>query len=169
MDPPCDARENVRLECTVLHQCIRPRVGAQAPDHHGNPRASELITSHASKGYLGHQFSNALERPFLHLLFFSRRPRWAKDHGANIAFLLVASTSFLTHAVWGAGFLDRASKLRPPWRTPQAMRAILLASAIASLNRLSRRAAASIQDGERSSCTLLPRNQAQLYQLKTLC
>ena len=31
-------------------------------------------------------------------------------------------------------------------RTPQAMRVILLASAIPSLNRLSRRAAASIQD-----------------------
>jgi hypothetical protein len=37
---------------------------------------------HASKGYVGHQFSDALERPFLHLLFFSRRPRWAKDRVA---------------------------------------------------------------------------------------
>ena len=68
----------VRLGCTVLHQCIRPRIGAHAPDHHGNPRASDLINGHASKGSWGHQFSGALERPFLHLVCFSRRPRWEK-------------------------------------------------------------------------------------------
>src|SRR5437763_10436407 len=50
----------VKLGCLVLHQCIRPRFGAHAPGHHGNPRASDLITGHASKGYLGHQFSDAL-------------------------------------------------------------------------------------------------------------
>src|SRR5215469_1347242 len=116
MDPPCVARENdkpgeyglasmyqasccalqektISLESTVLHQCIRPRVGAHAPDHHGNPRASDLITGHASEGYWGHQFSDALGRPFLHLFYFSRRPRWAKDRGAYIACLLIASTS----------------------------------------------------------------------------
>ena len=58
--------KTISLERTVLHQCIRPRVGARAPDHHGNPRAPELISGHASKGYVGHQFSDALERPFLH-------------------------------------------------------------------------------------------------------
>ena len=67
--------KTVRLGCTVLHQCIRPRIGAHAPDHHGNPRASDLISGHASKGSSGHQSSGALERPFLHLFFFSRRPR----------------------------------------------------------------------------------------------
>src|SRR5215831_3830901 len=70
--------KTMSLESTVLHQCIRPRVGVHAPDHHGNPRASDLITGHASEGYWGHQFSDALERPFLHLFYFSRRPRWAK-------------------------------------------------------------------------------------------
>src|SRR5262245_63442495 len=74
--------KTISLESTVLHQCIRPRVGAHAPDHHGNPRASDLITRHASEGYGGHQFSDAPERPFLHLFYFSRRPRWAKDRGA---------------------------------------------------------------------------------------
>ena len=68
----------VRLGFAVLHQCIRPRIGAQAPDHHGNPRASDLISGHASKGFWGHQFSGALERPFLHVFCFSRRPRWEK-------------------------------------------------------------------------------------------
>jgi hypothetical protein len=53
--------KTMSLESTVLHQCIRPRVGAHAPDHDGNPRASNLITGHASKGYSGHQFSDALE------------------------------------------------------------------------------------------------------------
>lgn len=80
--PAVRCKGKPELECTVLHQCIRPRVGADAPDHHGNPRAPELISGHASKGYVGHQFSDALERPFLHLLFFSRRPRWAKDRVA---------------------------------------------------------------------------------------
>src|SRR5215831_18089850 len=74
--------KTISLEITVLHQCIRPRVGAHAPDHHGNPRASDLITGHASEGYWGHQFSDALGRPFLHLFYFSRRPRRAKDRGA---------------------------------------------------------------------------------------
>jgi hypothetical protein len=45
--------KTMSLERTVLHQCIRPRVGAPAPDHHGNPRAPDLISGHASKGYLG--------------------------------------------------------------------------------------------------------------------
>jgi hypothetical protein len=27
--------KTLRLGCTVLHQCIRPHVGAHAPDHHG--------------------------------------------------------------------------------------------------------------------------------------
>ena len=40
----------VKLGSTVLHQCIRPRIGARAPDHHGNPRASDVINGHASKG-----------------------------------------------------------------------------------------------------------------------
>src|SRR5262245_10889308 len=133
------------LESTVLHQCIRPRVGAHAPDHHGNPRASDLITGHASEGYWGHQFSDALERPFLHLFYFSRRPRWAKI----VALHRVSPDCehfVLIHAAWDAGFIGLISKLRPPCRTPHTMRAILLARAIASLKRLSRRAAASIQD-----------------------
>src|SRR6266568_7449772 len=78
----------VRLGCTVLHQCIRPRIGAHAPDHHGNPRASDVINGHASKGSWGHQFSGALERPFLHLFCFSRRPGWEKRSGPTSRFSL---------------------------------------------------------------------------------
>src|SRR5271167_1699712 len=37
----------------VLHQCIRPFVGASAPGHHGYQRACELITGKASTGPFG--------------------------------------------------------------------------------------------------------------------
>jgi hypothetical protein len=80
--------KTVRLGCTVLHQCIRPRIGAHAPDHYGNPRASDVITGHALKGSWGHQFSGALERPFLHLFCFSRRPGWEKRSGPTSRFSL---------------------------------------------------------------------------------
>jgi hypothetical protein len=47
MEPPCVAREKT-----------------MSLEYHRNPRASNLITDHASKGYLGHQFSDALEDLF---------------------------------------------------------------------------------------------------------
>ena len=59
----------VRLESVVSHQCIRPRIGADAPGHHGNPRTPDLITGHASKGYLGSSVLGCAGRPFVHLLF----------------------------------------------------------------------------------------------------
>jgi hypothetical protein len=38
--------------CAVLHQCIRPLIGAfGAPGHHGYQRACDLITGKASKGH----------------------------------------------------------------------------------------------------------------------
>jgi len=83
------------LERTVLHQCIRPRVGALAPDHHGNPRAPDSLA--------------AMPRRAIRVI--SSRMRW-KDHfsissisladlggqnnrGAYIAFLLVVSSSLI--------------------------------------------------------------------------
>jgi hypothetical protein len=46
--------------CAVLHQCIRPLIGAScAPGHHGYQRACDLITGKASRGHLGHQCSHA--------------------------------------------------------------------------------------------------------------
>ena len=38
---------------TVLHQCIRPLLGASAPGHHGYQRAYDLISGQASTGPLG--------------------------------------------------------------------------------------------------------------------
>jgi len=59
----------------VLHQCIRPLIGAFAPGHHGYQRACVLISGQASTGHSGHQCSHAPERPILHLVSSSRRPR----------------------------------------------------------------------------------------------
>jgi hypothetical protein len=38
---------------SVLHQCIRPLIGACAPGHHGYQRACVLITGQASSGPFG--------------------------------------------------------------------------------------------------------------------
>src|SRR6201993_270512 len=44
----------VNLSDAVLHQCIRPLIGAcGAPGHHGYQRACDLITGQASNGPFG--------------------------------------------------------------------------------------------------------------------
>jgi hypothetical protein len=43
----------VNLADAVLHQCIRPLIGACAPGHHGYQRACDLISGQASKGPFG--------------------------------------------------------------------------------------------------------------------
>src|SRR5260370_3843871 len=51
---PCVARGFVNLAYAVLHQCIRPLIGAcGAPGHHGYQRAFELISGQASNGPFG--------------------------------------------------------------------------------------------------------------------
>src|SRR6202161_1399667 len=65
----------VELAVAVLHQCIRPLIGACcAPGHHGYQRACDLINGQASTGHLGHQYSHAPGRPNLHFVSSSRRP-----------------------------------------------------------------------------------------------
>jgi hypothetical protein len=128
------------LESTVLHQCIRPRVGARAPDHHGNPRAPELISGHASKGLCGSSVLGCAGRTISPSLVFLSQTSLGKRSRRLHRMSPDREHFVLIHAAWGAGFIGLTSKLRPPWRTPHTMRAILLASAIASLKRLSRRA-----------------------------
>src|SRR5438309_11893383 len=51
---PRVARGLVNLADAVLHQCIRPLIGACcAPGHHGYQRAFELISGQASNGPFG--------------------------------------------------------------------------------------------------------------------
>ena len=90
-----------------------------APDHHGYQRACDLISGQASTGHLGHQCSHAPGRPILHLFFSSRRPRRER-----VCDYIIACPCNV--------FGDPASNERPCARTLQAMRASLLASAIAS-------------------------------------
>src|SRR3979411_670276 len=74
---PCVARGFRRsVGFAVLHQCIRPLIGALVL------RAIMDISAHAVSlaarpqvGHLGHQFSHAPGRPVLHLVSSSRRPR----------------------------------------------------------------------------------------------
>ena len=51
---PCVARGFRRsVGSLVLHQCIRPLIGACAPGHHGYQRACVLISGQASSGPFG--------------------------------------------------------------------------------------------------------------------
>src|SRR6516225_1068440 len=71
----------VRLESVVSHQCIRPRIGADAPGHHGNPRTPELITGHASKGYLGSSVLGCAGKTICPSTLFSRRTSVGRPTG----------------------------------------------------------------------------------------
>ena len=71
MDPPCVARENGEAGSTVLHQCIRPRIGTHVPGHHGiRARPSSLA---------------AMPRRAIWVI--SSRMRW-KDHFSISSFSL---------------------------------------------------------------------------------
>src|SRR5207245_2266237 len=107
------------LADAVLHQCIRPLIGACcAPDHHGYQRAFELISGQAWKGPVGSAvFACAGNSDPL-----------SRSHPDAVP-------PALAHA-----------EARPLLRTGQAMRASLLASAIARTLWCNRFLAASIQD-----------------------
>src|SRR5712664_4684015 len=143
---PCVARGFVDLASAVLLQCIRSLFGARcAPDHYGYQRACVLISGQASTGHLGHQCSHAPGRPILHLFLTSRRPRRVKGFGGHHV-IACPFNALGDQADWAASLSLRASKERPCARTLQAIRASLLASAIARTLRCSRFLAASIQD-----------------------
>jgi hypothetical protein len=76
---------------TVLHQCIRPLIGAHcAPGHHGYQRACDLISGQASMGHFGHQGSHAPGRTNLHVVLSSRRPRQVMVSNYIIACSLIS-------------------------------------------------------------------------------
>jgi hypothetical protein len=51
--PAVRCKRFVELASAVLHQCIRPLIGACAPGHHGYQRACDLISRQASTGPKG--------------------------------------------------------------------------------------------------------------------
>ena len=183
---PCVARGFCRsVGIAVLHQCIRPLIGAVcAPGHHGYQRACVLLSGQVSMDHSGHQCSHAPGRPILHLVLSSRRPR--RETGLCHRLLLFSSfvramRPFLRPGLplFGAsraGAVKTGRSLRPPVglgrsrarchaqadrdaiagvfmhsngrslrRTAQAIRASLLASAIASTLWCNLFLAASIQ------------------------
>jgi hypothetical protein len=80
---PRVARGFVNLADAVLHQCIRPLIGACcAPGHHGYQRAFELISGQASNGPFGSPvFACAGKTDPPSLSHSSRRPRRVRDVG----------------------------------------------------------------------------------------
>ena len=136
------SQENfVELAVAVLHQCIRPLIGAfwlLAMMDISAPAIS--LADRPRLGHLGHQCSQAPGRPNLHLVSFSRRPRQVKRIDLTTS-LRAPHFRALSVVVCGvedqadcttASSILRTSKARPRARTLQAMRASLLASAIAS-------------------------------------
>jgi hypothetical protein len=90
-------------------------------------------------GHSSLQGSHAPGRPILHLISLSRRPRQVKVRCYVMVLLVESLSSFLmaflrrAHADWGEGTgILTTSKFRSLLRTAQAMRASLLASAIAN-------------------------------------
>src|SRR6266702_1309142 len=91
---PRVARGFVNLADAVLHQCIRPLIGAFALGHHGYPRACVLVTGQASIGPFG-------------------SPVFARARKTDPPFCLVLSQTVLV-----------SSKARPLASTYQAMRKV---------------------------------------------
>src|SRR5687768_8035144 len=95
-------------------------------------------------GHLGHQCSQAPGRPNLHLVASSRRPRQVRV--IELRHRVFPDLALDDQAVWAVALvIVLASKFRPRARTLQAMRASLLASAIASTLWCNRFLADSIQ------------------------
>src|SRR6202158_4377599 len=121
-----------------------------APDHHGYQRACDLISGQASTGPFGSPvFACAGKTEPPSLLILSQT---SAGKSYRFAYVSACSSSFSAHlalydqAAWAVALVFvLASKFRPRARTLQAMRASLLASAIASTLRCSRFLAASIQ------------------------
>ena len=80
---PCVARGFRRIwRIAVLHQCIRPLIGARCVLRAIMDISARAISlaDRPRPGHLGHQCSHAPGRPILHLVSSSRRPRrvnWA--------------------------------------------------------------------------------------------
>ena len=146
MDPPCVARENDKpgeyglasmYQASCWSSCSGPSWKSARIRSYYRPCLGGLLGS-SVLGCAGKTISPSL----LFLSQTSAGKRSWRLHRVSPD----CEHFVLIHAAWDAGFIGLISKLRPPCRTPHTMRAILLASAIASLKRLSRRAAASIQD-----------------------
>jgi hypothetical protein len=94
-----------KLAVAVLHQCIRPLIGAFAPGHYGYQRACVLINGQASTGHVGHQCSQAPGRPNLHLVSTSRRPR-------QVRVVNLATSSRFPHLMFSGSAIKQVGRWR---------------------------------------------------------
>jgi hypothetical protein len=140
---PAVRRKRFSSSCrfAVLHQCIRPLIGACAPGHHGYQRACVLISGQASTGPNGSpRFAHAGKTDPPSRLTLSQTSAGnglVSGHSAPLIQFLGCHcrSSLRMHAHAGCGDgtdVLTTSKSRSLLRTAQAMRASLLASAIAS-------------------------------------
>ena len=80
----------------VLHQCIRPLIGAcRAPGHHGYQRACVLISGQASIGPFGSPVFARARKADPPFVLSSRRPRLETLIGLRHRLLLLSRSSFV--------------------------------------------------------------------------
>src|SRR6266849_10690521 len=103
---PCVARGFVELASAVLHQCIRPLIGAVAPGHHGYQRACDLITGQASTGPFGSPVFACVGKtdpPSLLILSQTSAGKACRVTSSRVPYLFPLLCSCLA-AVWRAVF-----------------------------------------------------------------
>jgi hypothetical protein len=130
---PCVAR-GVGSICwlAVLHQCIRPLIGACcAPGHHGNQRARVLISCQTSSGPFGSPgFACAVKTGPPSRLILSQTSAGNRGCGAMSSCLPCQCSSFV-RAIKGRSFVPACSSCRAPragavqtgrpWRPPAGL------------------------------------------------
>src|ERR1700722_17873935 len=151
--PSVRCKRLYRIGVNCLHQCIRPLIGGcRSPGHHGYQRACDLISGQASTGPFGSPVFAGAGKTEPPSRFILSQISAGKSHGSG--YVIVASSLWAASVIVGvddqadwaaASSTFLTSKARPRARTLQAMRASLLASAIASTLRCSHFLAASIQ------------------------
>ena len=136
---PRVARGFVNLAEAVLHQCIRPLIGALgAPGHHGYQRAFELISRQASNGaiWVTSVRMRREDRSSI-VVSSSRRPWRVRDVGYVIDSSLLTSRRSFVRA-WRS-FLRpglRAQTRRAQGAVKAGRRAVLTSCSIAARPRL---------------------------------
>ncbi len=130
----------------VLHLCIRPLIGATcAPGHHGYQRACDLINGQASTGPCGSPVNARAGKTDPPSRLILSQTSAGMSH--RLGYVIASSSSCVASVIdgcrmtdqtdWAAASTFLTSKARSRREHSQAMRAGLLASAIARTLRCS--------------------------------
>jgi hypothetical protein len=118
---------------SVLHQCIRPLIGASAPGRHGYQRACVLISGQASTGPCGPPVFACAGKTKIHAAGDIRHPeryRRGRDHRR-------AAAGGMWRRSIRLGTKDASSSARrcsPQWPSPDAMIPVRAAAATSTRN-----------------------------------